>query len=68
MSTEIPASNLTTLVHRVSDNPAGEVLLLEDSNAWLETFLEQWVNDEEEFFAIALEKEELDMYVCSLRL
>lgn len=66
MSAGTPAPNLTTLVNRITGDTVEHVLELEKSNSWLEAFLEQWIADEESFFAIALEKEELDMYVSFL--
>lgn len=37
-------------------------LALEDEHAWLERFLDRWAVAEEEFFQIALEREEKDAY------
>lgn len=40
---------------------------MEDGNLWLEAFLHRWVLVEDEFFAIALEKEEKDACVIFVR-
>lgn len=64
--TEVRATNLETLVNRLYGGLFDQVLTTSRRNAWLETFLEQWVADEEKMFAISLEKEESDMYAPTL--
>jgi hypothetical protein len=61
--TEINAAGLAELVNRVYGGNFDQVLTTTQPDAWLERFLAQWVVDEEKFFAISLEKEEIDMYV-----
>jgi hypothetical protein len=60
--TEVRATSLETLVNRIHGGNFDQVLTTSQANAWLETFLEQWVANEEKFFSISLENEEIDMY------
>jgi hypothetical protein len=60
--TEVRATSLEALVNRIYGGNFDQVLTISEPNAWLETFLEKWAADEERFFAISLEKEEIDMY------
>jgi len=64
--TEVRAASLEALVNRMYGGHFDQILTSSQPNAWLETFLEQWVADEEKFFAISLEKEESDMYALIL--
>jgi len=60
---EAPATNLMTVMNRIYGGNANAILTIQQPNEWLETFLKQWADDEEKFFSVALEKEEVDMYV-----
>lgn len=63
------SSNLATLLTRihVDESIAHISPSMEDGNLWLEAFLHRWVLVEDEFFAIALEKEEKDACVIFVR-
>lgn len=60
-------SNVITLLSRIqgSGQAKASVPDIEGEHLWLEAFLDRWVSEEDEFFAIALEKEERDACVYS---
>jgi hypothetical protein len=60
-------ANVITLLSRIqgSEQSNDSVPDIEGEHLWLEAFLDRWVSAEDEFFAIALEKEERDACVYS---
>jgi hypothetical protein len=60
-------ANLITLLSRIQGSGQSDdsVPDIGGEHLWLEAFLDRWVSAEDEFFSIALEKEERDAYVYS---